>query len=187
MLRLQNRNQDPRAQFKRDFKEYVDALQQKGHYVAVLGDFNDHLYTWTQTFQKFLASLLLVDPMATYHDLNQEPSSYARVPNRVDYMLVTKDLLPFITACGYDPFNENVFSDHCLMFMDIHQDLFTREDKGFARSSRGVIASKPASLCQYVDTLHEQCKVHNMMERAKAIKQLTQPDHTLVEKFDREL
>lgn len=73
------------------------------------------------------------------------------------------------------------------MFLDIHQDLFTREDKGFTRSSRGVIASRPASLRQYVDTLHEKCLGHNMMARAQAIAQLTQPDDDLVEKFDRDL
>ena len=33
-----------------------------------------------------------------------------------------------VNACGYDPFNENLFSDHRLMFMDIDKKLFNSEN-----------------------------------------------------------
>lgn len=62
--------------------------------------------------------------MATLHNLEEEISTYASGPNRVDFMFITEELLQFVNVCGYNPFNENVFLDHRLMFLDIDKKLF---------------------------------------------------------------
>lgn len=43
-------------------------------------------------------------------------------------MFVSDGVLPYITACGYDLFNENVYSDHRLIFLDIDWSIFTNDN-----------------------------------------------------------
>lgn len=124
MLRMEKKMQDPRFHFKADLKEFVLALQAKNHQIILMGDFNDHRQKHQESFSAYINDLKLTDPMSLLHNLEEEVSTYARGPNRVDYMFVSEEVIPFVNACGYDPFNENVFSDHRLMFMDIDKNCF---------------------------------------------------------------
>ena len=119
-----------------------------------------------ESFSAHIKELNIVNPMSILHNLKDEISTYASSPNRVDFMFVSQELLEFVNACGYDPFNENVFSDHRLMFMDIDKKLFHSENfSKHQRQQRGVNSSNPKSIYTYVTTLKDQARHHQFQEK----------------------
>ena len=188
MLRYENKIEDPRKHFKADLKTFVNALQQDDHYIILMGDFNDHMHKNQESFSAYIKDLKLVDPMTQFHNLEEEVSTYARGPNRVDFMFVSEEVLPFVNACGYDSFNENIFSDHRLMFMDIDKKLFNSENiNQHERQQRGVNSANSKSIIKYVTKLHEQATERKFLEKLHKITSLETPNHKLVEDLDKEL
>ena len=188
MLRYANKSEDPRYHFKQDLKLFVTKLQEDNHYIILMGDFNDHMHKNQESFSACIKELKLADPMTQLHNLEEEVSTYSRGPNRVDFMFVSDEVLPFVNACGYDAFNENVFSDHRLMFLDIDKKLFNSENaKQHERQQRGVNSANPSSIIKYVTASHEKAKAGKFMEKIKTIANLQEPDHQLVKALDREL
>ena len=101
MLRYENKIEDPRKHFKADLKTFVQTLQKDDHYIILMGDFNDHMHKNKESFSAYIKELKLVESMTQFQG-----------PNRVDFMFVSEEVLPFVNACGYDSCNENIFSDH---------------------------------------------------------------------------
>ena len=126
--------------------------------------------------------------MTLLHNLEDEISIYARGPNRVDYTFISDKVMLLINACVYDPFNENVFLDHWLLFLDIDKKLFNSKNiNSHVRQQRGVNASNATSIQTYVTKHHEQVVHHKFKEKMQEINCLTITNHDAVESLDIEL
>ena len=66
---------------------------------------------------KFAQTTQLSDVFAYRRGTEHQSATYKRGNSRIDYMLATADVLPFILSCGYLDFDST--SDHRMMFTDI--------------------------------------------------------------------
>ena len=54
----------------------------------------------------------LVDVLFQRNPHLPEPHTYIRGSTRIDYALISPDLVSAVKACGYEPFQKLVRSDH---------------------------------------------------------------------------
>jgi endonuclease/exonuclease/phosphatase family metal-dependent hydrolase len=83
-----------------------------------MGDFNEVVGTSMSGFAKITSEFQLVDVIGHFHSVRNEVSTHARGPNRLDYVFCSQSLLPAVVACGAEPFNQHIFSDHRALFVD---------------------------------------------------------------------
>ena len=89
--------------------------------------------------------------MAHFHGLENEVSTYSRGRRRVDFIFISQQIIPFVRHCGYEPFNEHIFSDHRLMFVDLDKSLFSTELISIKPPQlRGISSSDPHNSLLYV-------------------------------------
>ena len=84
-----------------------------------MGDFNETIGSTTNGLTQVLDEYNLTDVQAYRHCLENEQSTYARGPNRVDYILVSERILNHVVRQGCEPFNARIFCDHRGIFMDV--------------------------------------------------------------------
>mmetsp|Transcript_30358 Transcript_30358/g.72755 ORF Transcript_30358/g.72755 Transcript_30358/m.72755 type:complete len:2117 (+) Transcript_30358:2729-9079(+) len=178
---------DPRRQFTADLKNYLLELADQKHLLIVGGDFN-------QTFADGGAlstlcsepTLDLLDTIAFYHPDAQDQSTYELGSRRLDYILMSTDIVHTVTACGYLPMNKVFQSDHRLAFMDIDTDaLFGDPSKLAPPSMRDIKANRPKLVTKYLECYRKYLLDHNFEARFAAFTELEQPNHRLAEKIDR--
>ena len=91
--------------------------------VCVGGDFNETIGDNDRGLTRLCSDYGLLDPIFELHGCTNF-STYYRGTKCIDYMLVDPALMPSIVACGYEPFNMRIFSDHRGIFMDVNTALF---------------------------------------------------------------
>jgi hypothetical protein len=74
-----------------------------------------------------LATCGLVDTLSHCHP-PPYPSTYSRGHSRLDYIIVSKDLLPSIRHCGVLPLYSVFLGDHCPCFLDLDSTTLFRGD-----------------------------------------------------------
>jgi endonuclease/exonuclease/phosphatase family metal-dependent hydrolase len=111
-LHLANRDLPPRQAFLIDFEKYIKSLQTPSSQFVVMGDFNKVVGTSMSRFAKITSEFLLVDSIGHFHSVQHEDSTYARGPNQLNYVFCSNTLLSAVVACGAEPFNQHIFSDH---------------------------------------------------------------------------
>jgi Endonuclease/Exonuclease/phosphatase family len=96
-----------------DLVEFVKTLQYSNEKVIVCGDFNDTIGDRNQGLTKLCSECGLKDVLFDKHGRgSHEFSTYARGNRCIDYILMDEDLFPSVRACGYEPFNIHIISDH---------------------------------------------------------------------------
>ena len=115
---------NPRRQFVTDLISLLEPYVLKKADILLLGDFNESIGINTNGMTEVLTSCHLADIQAFRHGLETEESTYARGPNRVDYILASNRLLEFVLRQGCEPFNARIFSDHRGIFVDFSYRFF---------------------------------------------------------------
>jgi Endonuclease/Exonuclease/phosphatase family len=119
LMRLDgNLHPDPRRQFIQDLTVLVKSLKAQHHDFILMGDFNESIGTNPSGMAGVMTKGDLVDSFCYCHGLQQEKPTYARGSKRVDYILVSPCLVPFMRATSAKPFNFRIFSDHRGLFLD---------------------------------------------------------------------
>ena len=129
-----------------DLTTYLALLRQDPiHHIILQLDANEDTHTATR-FQRWIVNNGLVDPILHFHGPDDTPT-HIRGQRRIDFILVSPSLLPFITACGILPFS-TVPSDHRPLFLDFDlQDLLQSTPASLSsRTPRGVQTSNPRSI-----------------------------------------
>lgn len=80
-------------------------------------DANSDLLDHNSWLQSFIRATQLSDTFTLRHGCEINFPTFKRGSTRIDYMMASQDLLPFISASGYLPFDST--SDHRLMFTDV--------------------------------------------------------------------
>ena len=84
-----------------------------------MGDFNEVLGVHSHGMSKACRELDLTDAIHYFHGPPETPfSTWIDGKETLDYILVSRSLLPFIKACGYEPFLHHINEDHRGMFID---------------------------------------------------------------------
>jgi hypothetical protein len=106
-------NPQPRKQFIEDFiiqfQPFCDDID---NYFMLSLDANSTVGHDKEGIDKLMTEYNLVDVYTTLHqDYSQFPTQQ-RGSKKIDFMLCTRNLIPYISKCGYVQFNDGFDSDH---------------------------------------------------------------------------
>jgi hypothetical protein len=110
---------NPRRQFQHDLRKFLRQCQANSESIILVGDFNENLDINTSGTAKLCEEHELVDIFAARHPDIEEFSTYIRGTKRIDYYLVSSDIIPAVTAVGYEPYHYRTTSDHRGLFLDL--------------------------------------------------------------------
>ena len=108
----------PRQQFILDLIDQVNEWSAAGTPSIVMLDANECIGDETDGLSKLLRKTKLVDLHAHFHDIEHEPHTHKAGSKRIDYILVSPELLDYFKAAGIEPFDLLIDSDHRSLFAD---------------------------------------------------------------------
>jgi hypothetical protein len=122
-----------------------------------------------------IASCGLRDPLALQHNSHPFPASHIWGSKRIDFILVTSNLVPAVTSSGSFPFHSLFHSDHWAYFMDFDSSiLFSDPAYDIAPPGyRRLQLADPRLKNQYRDILYKQLEYHKVHEKVEALQSLS--------------
>ena len=161
-------NPDPRKHFVKDLTRIVTGYTKQDSDIILMGDFNEVIGLKAEDMASVIRAGNLTDTQTYCHGLHSEDSTYARGPNRVDYIFASARLLPFIIRQGCEPFNARIFSDHRAVFLDLsYPGIFDRSPNILAPPAcRHVIYNCPTHIQTYLQYMNKYSQEHSLLERA---------------------
>ena len=94
------RNIDARKITMSDLKERIIELKRIGHEIIVLVDANDSLQQLNSELTSWVTDLDLIDVITDKHGTEDEPATYARGSQRIDYIFTTNKINEYVYKCG---------------------------------------------------------------------------------------
>jgi hypothetical protein len=171
-------NPNPRLHFINDLTALVSHYQSNQADIILMGDFNEVIGLDLNGMAKVVRTGHLTD-VQTY--------TYARGPNRVDYIFSSERLLPHIHRQGCEPFSARIFSDHRGIFLDLaYPGIFDRAPNIMAPPTRRNLRYDcPKHVLQYLEYMSKYISDHSLVTRAIQL----QPSRNdqLAETLDRDI
>jgi endonuclease/exonuclease/phosphatase family metal-dependent hydrolase len=103
--------------FYRNLKEFIRLSKSRHESIILVGDFNESMNE-RSSIARIVTAHGLIDILFQRNSHVPEPHTYARGSIRIDYALISPDLVTSVNRCGYKPFHKRVHSDHRGMFLD---------------------------------------------------------------------
>jgi len=180
---------DPRGCFIRDLTALIQQRQETGDQVVLGGDFNEVMSENSGIHQ--LASVCgLIDVFSQRFETVTRPATFKGGSNRLDYVLLSPTLVPYIKASGYEPYDyRGVFSDHRAMYLDFASDLlFGDQPIPLASlSQRDFRANDPEAVRKYIESKYAELLNHNILERLSLLEEMQDHNPDFVERIDRDM
>jgi hypothetical protein len=92
--------------------------------ICIVSDCNEDIGQDPALMAKICTTHALVDVMDILHPDDSHISSYARGSTRLNYALVSQDLLPHLAGAGLNHYHDFYPSDHRPIFVGLHASLF---------------------------------------------------------------
>ena len=112
----------PRKAFIRDLQQFIKAAQAEGDSVILSGDFNETMTETNSGMAALAAECGLIDLFSIRLSNADNPVTYQRGRKRLDYILMSPNLVHSVQAAGYDPFGYRIVSDHRGYFIDLEAE-----------------------------------------------------------------
>ena len=175
---------NPRKEFIKDLRKLLKKHHQANNHIILSGDFNEELGEDPHGITSILIQFDLVDTYSALHGVDNSPT-YARGQRRIDYILCSKELHPYIYKTGIEPFNQRIFSDHRGLFIDLKYDgLFDRDVPPIVSvSCRDLRSTNANQAMKYVTTLSRLIAQHRLQDKILSLQETS--DHQLAEQIDR--
>jgi hypothetical protein len=151
-----------------------------------MGDFNEVIGVHSNRMSKACRELDLTDTIHYFHGPPEAPFSTSIDGKEVlACILVSRSLLPFIKACGYEPFLQHINGDHHGMFVDFDtKALFGAPDSRLALlAQRKLLSTNQNHVKIYFEAQHEYLLQHNYFQCIKHLQSHASND--LAEALDR--
>jgi hypothetical protein len=115
-----------------------------------------------------IASCGLRDPLAQQHPERPFPASYFRGKNRIDYILVTPQLVESVQSSGSLPLYSLFQGDHRPYYIDLTAAIaFADNAYEIARpKGRGLQLHDPRIVAKYNEIINEQAAYHKLTDKA---------------------
>jgi hypothetical protein len=187
----------PHRQFILDLQSWIETLIQEGHEIILALDANETYnpevpvpphklvhklgqLTLDKHHDGKLATLVstcgLKDPLAVQHPERPFPPSYFRGTNRIDFILVTPNLMGAVLCTGSLPLYSLMQGDHLPYYVDL--------DASTAFADSAYEIQRPVGRClklhdpriveRYKDYLYEQISYHKILEKHEALKAISE-------------
>jgi hypothetical protein len=119
-----DRAPDPRLQAVTDLADELAVHKRHSRSICIMGDFNEEIGTDPALMAAVCSSNDLVNVMDVRHPDDRFIPSYARSSNRLDYALVSNDLVPYIAGAGLNHYHEFYPTNHRPIFIGLDNRLF---------------------------------------------------------------
>ena len=164
---------NPREQFIIDFVKYMQDLNiENKDMVLLMFDANEPIEKERSGMLQLMEQTGLVDLFTLHHSTTCTIATQITGSQRIDFMLGTFNLLPYIHKCGYLPFHTNVVTDHQGMFIDLDHTLIDTTAKTQESVVREIgSASSCKQTRKYKEYIIKQFTNHIIQQRALALYQ----------------
>ena len=168
---------NPRQAFLRDLTKFIHTKQHSvKHELLILGDFNERIGDNPQGIARVAAEFNLTDIYRMQHPHLQDVATYTRGRKRLDYALGSSRVAQAVRACGYEPFNYRLHTDHRASFIDFDTEiLFGSATQTLVNhTSRVLHSNNLKQVTQYIKEKHAMLSSCNAFARAE---ELMKPGH----------
>ena len=110
----------------------------------------------------WLSDMDLVDPITLRHGTSDQPASVPTGSTRINYILISHPLYPYIQAARILPFHHVFHSDHRPLFIDIELDAFLLgvPNARLSSTTRGICSNNPkAAFLARSNIEHRICRI----------------------------
>jgi hypothetical protein len=179
-------NINPRKHFCKDLISFIKQLRANNESVILCGDFNEILNMQSPLIQLCTdPALQMVDIFSTLHRTTDTLPTCDRGSTRIDFALISPDLIPAIQRCGFLPFRLYINSDHRFFFLDFSTSaLFGDPSKLASPSTRDIRAKDPVAVTTYIEAKHTHLLNNNFYDRLGALTRSDASQPELAESLD---
>eukprot|EP00980_Cylindrotheca_fusiformis_P017822 scaffold5640_cov132-Cylindrotheca_fusiformis.AAC.1 len=178
----------PRIRFRTDLLRFLRACRRAGESLILMGDFNEDIGSGDSKLQCLFQDqdLRLIDIIGRCHPSTQQLPTYIRGSKRLDFVLITSDLIPAVRKCGYLPYHSHFRSDHRFAFIDFDNDiLFGSGDATLAGFLSRELSSKDShTVAKYLRLKHQYLVDQNFFPRLEELSKQETPDFVMAELLD---
>jgi hypothetical protein len=165
------RHLSPREAFILDLVTFIQDIERNpnSHCILML-DANEGLEDQEGGLRKLLSDTNLIETFSHFMEETCSIPTYTRGKKRLDFILSSQSLLPYVTRVGYLPFYAANNSDHHGLYLDLDESIL--DDKiELKRPSRRAIgsSSKPNELFEFKRHLDIQFSGHKIYDRAERV------------------
>ena len=163
---------DVRKQMTKDLATFIQTLATKRQEVILCIDANEEFDTGGKGIAKLIFYCNLIDSIAQAHGYINEPETYIRGKDRIDFIFRTLNIVGFVTACGITSYDEVAPSDHRGEFLDIRLQQFLANSfqEVMDHTSRKLQTMDSAGVVTYKEHLSEFTTTHKIFNRINNLK-----------------
>ena len=167
-----------RKQMTKDLTQFIKNLTMKRHEVILCIDANEEFDTGGKGIAKLVSDCHLTDPIAQAHGHTNEPETYIRGKDRIDFIFCTLNIAAFVTASGITAYDEIAPSDHRGEFVDIQMQKFLANSfqEVTDHTSRKLQTRDSAGVITYKDHLRDFTTTHKIFDRIDSIQSKIEKD-----------
>jgi hypothetical protein len=183
------KNPDPRKLFVDHLiAQYKPICSNNNNYVIMMMDANECMSDSNSGIKRMINECNLVDAYNMIHSEDYSFPTHERGSKRIDYLLCTPNLLPFISRIGYVKFNEGLDGDHRAIFCDISEAIFDDEITEIATRHRRVgTNSTNKEGTKYVRYLTKKLKENNVFEEVNNLLQQCDSKEGINEEIEKQI
>ena len=162
---------NPREQFVLDIIKFIHDLKAGPmDMILLMFDANEHIGKEKNGIINIIEQAGLVDLFPLHHATTCNIATQVKGSQRIDYMLGSQNMLPYIQNCGFLPFHTQIVTDHRGMFMDLCTSLIDVTAIGKMNTIREIGSTSTMNkTLQYKEYIHQQFHHHNIQQRAEEI------------------
>jgi hypothetical protein len=162
---------EPRQQFITDIKRLLKNQKREGNKIILMMDANESMGSEKNGVSSITSDCDLIDIHTARHSEAATTATYARGTRKIDFVLITPELLPLVSNSGMLPFYDGIHTDHRGMFIDLDSKatFHGKIAELYSQPSRILTSKFPKAVYTYRQELWKQLQAHNIMNRSEAI------------------
>ena len=154
-----------------DLEQHIITLQAKGNEIVLMIDANESLTDRGSKLKELASTCNLTSVHEHLHADLPPPATYSRGSSKIDFILISENLLPACRRCGIEPIHAGVVSDHLALFMDRDQVVALQGPLNTIAPASGRVlqCSKVKFVEKYIEVLDQQLEKQYYYQRLASL------------------
>jgi hypothetical protein len=142
---------DPHQEFIHDIIKEIKTIEEDSNNLCILMfDANESIEDNSGAIRKIMAETTLVDTFSQVAGDPGQLATYTRGKKRIDYIMTSQALVPYVSRVGYLAFFESNHSNHRGLFLDITESILDTKVRLIQPMKRNIgTKSKQLIIYQY--------------------------------------